>query len=519
LTHQEATVATRTWTGSVSTDWNDPNNWSLFGVPGSADDVVIGTTATSPVLPFSTNVTVNTITINGTDTLTLIGAVLTVTNGVTLSSTGGISGQGTLAAAVTATGAAQISSNSIAPRTLEVTGTITDSGNALVLHPIGFTTLKLDAASAAHAVIFDSLGGGALALGANATLTVGTAMTLHADRQLSLLGPGSTLTDVSGVTLNGSGARCVVGQGTLNAPLSGVGEVLASGGTLHLTGPVASGVQLSVDGSSAGAVLSVENAAISVAPILIDSSLQTLAIGSSGNLTINGGAESITNGTIIISTGGQLSDSSGFIIGSGAALIGSGKVIGPISGTGIVEASGGTLELLSFLPASSGTVFEIANSASSALLLDEPPGTGNTFTFLGANGDLALFNDAGFNDTVSGLNVGIGGAKTNFVDIESHTVTINSVTGRGTTSGTITLSDGAVLHLTNLSSTAWSAQAVGDGAVGTDVFVSSTPAVAVHDFNGDGKADIVLQNDNYGGVWLWDERQCDHRRRQHCHAG
>ncbi len=65
-------MATKTWTGAVSTDWNDPNNWSLFGVPGSADDVVIGTTANSPTLSAST--TVNTVSINGSDTLTLAGA-------------------------------------------------------------------------------------------------------------------------------------------------------------------------------------------------------------------------------------------------------------------------------------------------------------------------------------------------------------------------------------------------------------------------------------------------------------
>src|SRR5438874_13840632 len=57
--------------------------------------------------------------------------------------------------------------------------------------------------------------------------------------------------------------------------------------------------------------------------------------------------------------------------------------------------------------------------------------------------------------TISGLNVGAGGAKTNFVDIEAHTVTITSETGRGTTSGTIALSDGSVLNLTNLSAATW----------------------------------------------------------------
>src|SRR5579864_8715051 len=32
-------AATFTWTGSVSTDWFTPNNWSPVGVPGSSDTV------------------------------------------------------------------------------------------------------------------------------------------------------------------------------------------------------------------------------------------------------------------------------------------------------------------------------------------------------------------------------------------------------------------------------------------------------------------------------------------------
>ena len=31
-----------TWTGAVSSDWNDPDNWSPVGVPGASSDVTIG---------------------------------------------------------------------------------------------------------------------------------------------------------------------------------------------------------------------------------------------------------------------------------------------------------------------------------------------------------------------------------------------------------------------------------------------------------------------------------------------
>jgi hypothetical protein len=32
-----------TWTGAVSSDWNDPDNWSPAGVPGASSDVTIAT--------------------------------------------------------------------------------------------------------------------------------------------------------------------------------------------------------------------------------------------------------------------------------------------------------------------------------------------------------------------------------------------------------------------------------------------------------------------------------------------
>jgi hypothetical protein len=333
-------MATKTWTGSGL--WNTAGNWSPSGVPASGDDVVIGTTAHSPVLSGST--TVNTIAINGSDTLTLIGApILTVTNGITLSSTGGISGDGAVAAAITNSSAGFITATG---GTLEVTGAITDSGAALALSISGATdTLLLDAASAAHTVTFGS--GGTLELKLGATLAVGTAMAIGTGTvQLD----GSTLTDSSGVTI---GTGTIRGAGTVAAAVtaSGAAHITATGGTLVMTGKI----------TDSGNGL-------------------TLTIESGGNLTL-AGFQSITNGTIKISTGGQLSDSAGFNIGSGAVLVGSGKVTGPIFGTGIVEASGGTLELVSPIAASDGTSFEIANSLLATLLLDSAPGSGNTFSF------------------------------------------------------------------------------------------------------------------------------------------
>src|SRR5262249_9031575 len=136
-----------------------------------------------------------------------------------------------------------------------------------------------------------------------------------------------------------------------------------------------------------------------------------------------------------------------------------------ITGIGNVLASGGTLELLSAIGSAAGPTFQVANGVSNVLQIDGTVGSGNTFAFLGAAGELRLNNDKGFNSTVSGLNA-IANSKSNFVHIVGHTVTINSVSGQGTKSGTITLSDGAVLQLSNLNTPNWSANTVGDGSNG-----------------------------------------------------
>ncbi len=49
-------MATKTWIGSSSTDWFAAGNWILSGVAGGTDDVVILTTAKSPILRTSSTV-------------------------------------------------------------------------------------------------------------------------------------------------------------------------------------------------------------------------------------------------------------------------------------------------------------------------------------------------------------------------------------------------------------------------------------------------------------------------------
>jgi hypothetical protein len=692
-------LATTNWTGSNSTNWFDAGNWDN-GIPGTSDDVVIGTTVNSPVLNAGT--TVNSLIINGTDTLTLgdvnsgnsvnldatldgivisgggtitgqgniigditatgtatvgvsrvnaqntpqllisgtiidtggdltltiaddaaeliltgtsgahavsfggttgqltifnvtltvatqmaIGsgsvflsaATLVDTNGVTIV-TGTILGTGLLDANVTATGAASIAA---AFGTLQVHGTITDSGGALVLSLTDpGDRLIIDGASAANAMIFN---GGTLELNTSATLTLGTQMAIGSGA-LVLDGGGATLTDGSGVTISGG---TISGSGILVAEVtaSGLADITATGGTLDFTAGFtdsddtlsltisANDATLVIEGTSTANSLSFNGASgtLFLATVVgtgtlsltngLDVGSGTVQLGGAGttltapaltistgtitgaglvqgtidasgaaNITANGGTLEIQNqltdngGTLTLTISGSadrllldfnstanavsfngnsgtlelnsngtfgltvatqmaigsgtvkldsafsiLTDTSGITL-AGGTIIGLGKVDANLTGTGTVRASGGTLELVTAIGNSAGPTFEIANGASNVLQLDGTVGTGNTFAFLGAAGELGLGNDAGFNATVSGLNIGTSTiTPTTFVHIEGHAVTAVATTDTATT-GTITLSDGAVLHLTNLTSPVWFVNWISDGGSGTEVFLS-----------------------------------------------
>ncbi len=83
------------WNGSVSSDWNDPNNWSPAVVPTSSDTVFIpsGSLPNLPVVS-SANAFANSLTTNAGQTLTInAGRSLTLTG---LSNAGTIAGAGTL---------------------------------------------------------------------------------------------------------------------------------------------------------------------------------------------------------------------------------------------------------------------------------------------------------------------------------------------------------------------------------------------------------------------------------------
>jgi hypothetical protein len=196
---------------------------------------------------------------------------------------------------------------------------------------------------------------------------------------------GNALTVGTTVVLNNDQSK-ISGFGTLSAggAISGSGTITATGGLLDLTGAgsLSSGPVLTI-GTAVGSTLEIDlaGAATSANPITINNAAQTLEVGPSGKFTINGGNESITNGTIQLA-GGSLTDTGGITLNNTSAkLTGFGTVTTgtttstDFDGTGAVTATGGVLDFTKATNSGSVTAYHIAASAGSVLQFDGAVGT------------------------------------------------------------------------------------------------------------------------------------------------
>jgi hypothetical protein len=360
-----------------------------------------------------------------------------------------------------------------------------------------------------------------LSIGANKLDVTGTGAGATGTVQFSGYGP---ISSIAGGTI---AARSLLfsyssfeGFGTLaiSGAIAGHGEITADGlrprgqpaigGTLSITGTIEAGVRLSilpaVANNTALSALEILGTAVSSYAIPVNDRYQKLMVGPSGSVTIN--APQSVGSTVVLE-----GPDSKLLLGSNSLTIGD---VGTLSGRGIVSAAtltgkgtlaavGGTLELAQSVPSSTGLTFSIGTGA--LLQLDGTVGSGNTFSFPGAGqASLGLGNDAGFSGTLSNMYVGSGTSPTNFVDIQGHQISVLSATGQGSSSGTVALTDHSVLHLANLTSPNWNVRTADDGSGGTDVFLTTArPPGTPHDLNGQGKADVVLQNSDSGQTWLW----------------
>jgi hypothetical protein len=413
---------------------------------------------------------------------------LTDTSGITLSG-GSISGTGTIAAGTNISGAGTVgisiaNSGTITASggTLDLTGTVT--GRSLLIG--NGSDLKIDGTVTAAALTINNVNQ-TLEVGASGNLTLTGAQTLTNGKiQID----GGTLTDSSGITLTSPGQ--IIGSGTIsaNTAISGTGTVTANGGILDILGTINSGVKLAI-GTSTASTLKIDGTATASSAISLIDSDQTLAIGATGALTINGASQSVVSGAHIVLSGGSLTAAGGFEFESSSTLSGFGTLnVGTSHGltttsSPTITASGGVLNIVgnadftdlntnhlviattagSTLEFSGGTAKIDAITINNAnQTLEVGPGGGLTITGAESitNGTILLSGGA-LTDS-SGFTVGSGANLTGFGTVNS------SVNG----TGKITASAGTLEFKSAVDSTSASnfhIAATGtlkfDGAVGT----------------------------------------------------
>ena len=486
-------MATKTWTGSVSADWFTAGNWT-GGIPGTTDDAVIGTTTTSPTIGGTPLFTIQSLTINGSDTLTVgdatsgISVFLTATNGITLSGGASMIGEGNITGNITATGAATLGVKKVNDQNTPefvVTGTITDTGNALTLL-VGDDPdiLMLVGPAAAHAVNFNGHKGELDIY--NNTLTVSGPMAVG-DGTVFLdsptLPPAATLIDNSGVTL---GNGTIMGRGTVVAPVTATGtaSIMARSGAIELSGPI-------VD-SGAGLALSIYAAGDS---LLLDNATQAAAHSANldnvkGTLELNGvsltvGSKMAIGGSTVKLDGGTsgLIDTAGITISTGT-IIGSGKVgagITASAGAAIV-ASGGTLEILGLVDTGNAVALSITGDTDKLVI--NKNATAHTASFNGASGTL-MINSTGTLNVNTDLAIGSGKVKLNgagaVLSDLTESISTGTIAGAGLVQGVVTATGAA--HITATGGRLEFANQVTDAGNALTLAIASDNDILQLDFN------------------------------------
>ncbi len=201
---------TNTWDGSSSANWNTAANWSLNLVPTAAHDVVIpnGITATITV---NTAAVCNSLTFiggNQPNTVTISGSnSLTVTNGVNIAAGSQMNDNKILA----------VNAGTLSCASIAITGTGGSNRTSQVTISTGTATV-----------------GGSITMGANNFVTFSGAGTLNIGGVGTM--SGGTLTPSSG-TVNYNGTSQTVGAYTYNnLTLSGSGVKTLQAGTTTING-------------------------------------------------------------------------------------------------------------------------------------------------------------------------------------------------------------------------------------------------------------------------------------------
>ena len=505
-------MTTNTWTSSTTGNWSTGASWTDTTAPTTGEDVLIQSSPAASLAYTITydvaSLTINSLTLNdskatlrfksaGTESLTVSGAT-TITAGTfsTLISTDTFT-----TGSLTINGGTWSPANgtrSIGSLTVS-SGTFTAGGGSSTVTGLASFTGGTDK------ITGGTFNAGTLSIANNFTMSGGTTTTqsggggatVSGGKTLTMSG-ASTVLDATNGGLTVTGGSTVSGLGTIKGAISGgtgVNTLKASGGTLLLNDTVNAGPIWSIDSTKASSDLKLAGTATDSQPLSLTSANQTLEVASTGNVTLSQKLSSFSGGLIQLD-GGSLTATAGINF-TGTALAptikGSGTLSGALSVTsgdnGTVRASGGTLELVNAIAASSGINFIVGTTVPSVLKFDGTIGSGNTVSFAApaaASTEINYANAAALTTTIGvassatnfGLDVGSSAAApgTNFIDFSNHTVTVTSGFSGSGTSGTVGLSDGSTLtlaNLTGLTGGTWFVDTIADSGSGTELFLST----------------------------------------------
>ncbi len=349
-------MATKTWTGVFGGNWSDPTGWSGGGVPAAGDTVALGQALNGPyTVHLDANegayAALSVSAANATLALYSGGLTLSVTGATTLSA-GDVAIAGN---AALDTGTFQETGGFLGMSNgeLAVAGQATLSGGGLAVYGGTLQADGLDFAGGNFGISGGLVNlanqlrvdGGAAGF-YDGALTAGSLAVSTGSLGMS----GGSITVSGPLTLSGGSIGLYNQAATLSA-----GSLTQTGGTLGMSGGT-----LSVGGLASftgGTNVFYGGSNFNAGSLQVGSSgtPETLAVNG-GVLTVSGAA-SIAAGSTLSMDGGSLSTAGG-IVDSGT-ISGQGTLGGPISGSGLIYAESGTLDITGNVAA--GPVFQIAS--------------------------------------------------------------------------------------------------------------------------------------------------------------
>ncbi len=418
-------AVTYTWTGSVSNNYNDANNWSPAGGPPVAGDTVVFSTAAPPnqpdVMSSSSLKTIN---------FTATGYVLSSASAgttLTLSSTQTGAGTSAVASQVASGGTAQIDAPLIFGAAAAATQQISQvSGGTLTLN---------GAISSTNSITLNYAGGGTIVINGTNSNTGSSVQTAGSN----LIIGNSAAFGTSTLMLNSNSGKLTAGINLVGANAIGNAVVWNANATLGNSG--ANGFEFSGTqdlGGAARTINSSTSAGVTFDNVISNDAGGGLTIATaSGSLVTLKGANTYSGITTIAGTGGVsvssigLSGNPGNLGTNSTIRLGSGTSAGSLTYTGSGETTDRTVDL----GGTTGGATIDTTGATGGLVFS------SNFTVSGVGAKTLTLQGNTVNNAINGVVIDSSGGSTSLIKTGGGTWAMG---GLNTYTGITTLKNGTL---------------------------------------------------------------------------